>query len=181
MRAEAERVYVVDDDEAVRRSLAVLLAAAGYDVRCYACGDGFLEATRGGPFGCVVLDLSMPGRDGFSVQRELARRHDALPVVILTAHGDVSAAVQAMKRGAYDFIEKPCTGDEVLRAVAGAIGRGRALRERAEVAHAAAARIAMLSARETEVLEGSLQDDRTRSSPMTSGSARAPWKSTGAT
>lgn len=154
MRAEAERVYVVDDDEAVRQSLGMLLGAAGYEVRCYACGDTFLSAAADAPFGCAVLDMRMPGRDGLQVQRALTRRHAAFPVVMLTAHGDVAAAVQAMKEGASDFIEKPCTGDEILRAVASAIEHGRAVQEHAAAVESAAGRLAALSLREAEVLEG---------------------------
>lgn len=152
MSAERGVVYVVDDESVVRQSLGLLLGAEGYGVRGFACGESFLAAAGALPFGCVLLDLRMPGLDGLAVQRALAERRIGHPVVLVSAHGDVPAAVQAMKVGACDFIEKPFTGEEILRAVAGALDRGRASRDEAKEAAEAAERVASLSAREAEVL-----------------------------
>ena len=90
--------YVVDDEATVRRSLALLLRSAGFSVQDFDCGDAFLRAAPALPFGCVLLDLRMPGMDGLAVQREMAPRGVRLPVVIVTAHGDVALAVAGGKR-----------------------------------------------------------------------------------
>lgn len=154
MPAERGTIYVVDDEGAVRRSLRLLLGAEGYAVRTFDSGEAFLDAAPALPFGCVLLDLRMPGIDGLTVQRTLVERQQAHPIVLVTAHGDVPVAVQAMRAGACDIIEKPFTAEEILRAVAAALERGQSTRNEAEEAAEAASRIAMLSARESEVLFG---------------------------
>jgi two-component system response regulator FixJ len=154
MSAERGCVHVVDDEAAVRQSLDLLLGAEGYQVRTFPSGEAFLAAAPTLPFGCVLLDLRMPGLDGLAVQRALAERRSSHAVVLVTAHGDVQAAVQAMKSGACDFIEKPFSGAEILRAVADALDLGRASRDEAEEAAEAASRVAGLSGRESEVLHG---------------------------
>ena len=146
--------YVVDDEVAVRHSLELLLGAEGYRVRSFASGESLLEAAPALPFGCVLLDLRMPGLDGLAVQRLLSGQRLPHPVVLVTAHGEVPLAVEAMKAGAADFIEKPFTAEEILRAVAGALDRGRAARDEAVEATQAVARVATLSPREAEVLLG---------------------------
>ncbi len=105
-------------------------------------------------FGCVLLDLRMPGMDGLAVQREMAARGIKLPVVVVTAHGDVALAVQAMKAGACDFIEKPYDADVILQAAEAALARGDEERARARDAEEAASRVAALTPREAEVLQG---------------------------
>lgn len=155
MSPEGRFAYVVDDEVAIRGSLAWLLRAAGCDVRTFQDGRSFLEAAADRlPFGCVLLDLRMPVTDGLAVLRAMAERRLPHPVVFISAHGDVRAAVQAMKGGACDFIEKPFGGDEILRAVTGALARGSALEADARAAAEADARLATLSRRETEVLTG---------------------------
>ncbi|HEV7267781.1 MAG TPA: response regulator [Falsiroseomonas sp.] len=147
--------YVVDDGAAVRRSLSLLLRSAGYEVETFADGEAFLEAaTAELPFGCVLLDVRMPGLDGLSVQRRLSERRLPHPVIVISAHGDVPLAVQAMKAGACDFIEKPFEGEDILHAVEAALEHGSAAQAEAREAAEAAARIACLSAREGEVLQG---------------------------
>lgn len=146
--------YVVDDEATVRRSLALLLRSAGFSVRDFDCGDAFLRAAPALPFGCVLLDLRMPGMDGLAVQREMAPRGVRLPVVIVTAHGDVALAVQAMKAGACDFIEKPYDDETILQAAEAALARGDEERARTRDAEDAAARVAALTPREAEVLQG---------------------------
>lgn len=154
--------HVVDDDAAVRRSLALLLRSVGFSVRAYESGEAFLEAAEaaapggGLPFGCVLLDLRMPGMDGLAVQREMAVRGLGLPVVVVTAHGDVPLAVQAMRAGASDFIEKPYGGDAIIQAAEAALARGDEDRARAREAAEAAARVAALTPREADVLRGLL-------------------------
>jgi two-component system, LuxR family, response regulator FixJ len=150
-------VHVVDDDAAVRRSLALLLRSAGFAVETYESGDMFLRAAstpEGLRFGCVLLDLRMPGMDGFAVQREMAARGLGLPVVVVTAHGDVPLAVQAMRAGASDFIEKPYAGEAIIRAAEAAFARGEEERARSREAADAAARVSALTPREADVLRG---------------------------
>lgn len=155
MPDDARRGYVVDDEKAVRDSLGLLLHSAGYAVKSFETGDTFLEAAgQDLPFGCVVLDVRMPGTDGLQVQRILAARRLSHPVVMITAHGDVPLAVQAMKAGACDFIEKPFSGEDILRTVATALERVTCAQAEAQEAALAAARVAALSPRERDVLHG---------------------------
>lgn len=153
----ADRVaYVVDDEATVRRSLALLLRSAEFAVRDFECGDAFLREAAALPFGCVLLDLRMPGMDGLAVQREMVARGVKLPVVVVTAHGDVALAVQVMKAGACDFIEKPYDADVILQAAEAALARGDEERARSRDAADAASRVAALTPREAEVLQGLL-------------------------
>lgn len=155
MSPETRCVHVVDDEPPVRRSLALLLGAEGYAVETYGSGETFLEAASGQlEFGCVLLDLRLPGLDGLAVQRVLRERRLAHPVILITAHGDVPIAVQAMKLGASDFIEKPFSGEDIVRAVAAALERGCATQADVREVSEAAARLATLSCREAEVLQG---------------------------
>jgi len=148
-------VHVVDDHAAIRRSLALLLEAAGHSVVLHESGDAMLEAAEAGSLapGCIILDVRMPGRDGLAVMELLARQNSPLPVIIVTGHGDVPLAVRAMRAGARDFIEKPYSEDRILGAVEEALAAGRvAVDEQARTAEAGA-RIASLTPREGEVLE----------------------------
>jgi FixJ family two-component response regulator len=115
-------VFIVDDDDAVRRFLTGLIQSIDLRVEAYASAQAFLDAYRSGCPGCLLLDLRMPGMSGLELQRELAERAIDLQVVILTGHGNVPVAVQAMKAGAVDFIEKPFNNelllDRIQRAVA---------------------------------------------------------------
>ena len=110
-------VYIVDDDEGVRQSLAALLLARGYTARSFSGGEAFLaEAALDLP-GCVLLDLRMEGLSGLQVFQELGQRHSALKTVFLSAHGELSSAVAAVKQGAVDWLEKPCNETTLLAAV----------------------------------------------------------------
>ena len=146
-----EWIHVVDDDDAVRASLAAVLEAAGYRTRRFDTGVAFLDAVEAGAGGaCVVLDVKMPGLDGLEVQQRLRARSAALPVVIVTGHGDIPMAVQAMREGAADFLEKPVSRDQLLESVARAIaGEGVGARERPDIG----VRLEALTARERAVLE----------------------------
>jgi FixJ family two-component response regulator len=119
---EPATVTVVDDDEQVRESLAALIQSAGLHAECYASGQEFLDHYARPRPGCVVLDLRMPQRSGLEVLAELAARRVSVPVIMITGHGDIPAAVSAMKQGAVDFLEKPYRGaalmDSVRRAIA---------------------------------------------------------------
>ncbi len=155
---EANRtVHVVDDDEAIRRSIGFLLRKAGYAVETYAAGAVFLKAVSRETPGCVLLDVRMPELDGLEVQARLAQQGIAMPVVMLTGHGDVTLAVRAIKAGAIEFLEKPFERAALLGAIEAALdqltraGRGQL------AAADAVVRLAALTAREGEVLGGMVQ------------------------
>ncbi|MCS3743339.1 MULTISPECIES: response regulator transcription factor [unclassified Rhizobium] len=145
-------VYVVDDDPAIRRSLERLLDAVGFRVVSYATPAGFLGVADDLAMGCVLLDLRMPEMDGFEVQARLLLINPDLPVIVITAQGDVQTAVRAMKAGAVDFIEKPYSDDVLVAAIESALKTGAAT-GRADDISAAALLIDTLSPREREVLE----------------------------
>jgi two-component system response regulator FixJ len=145
-------VHVIDDDAAVRRSLERLLDAAGLRAVSYDSPLAFLRVARGLPAGCVLLDLQMPGMDGLDVQAHLNDHGVSLPVVVMTAHGDVASAVRAMKAGAVDFLEKPFDDKTLLRAIEVALSKDGTLDRQREAVHAAQ-RIKALSPRERQVLD----------------------------
>lgn len=127
------RVFIVDDDDAVRDSLSLLVQLEGYEVESFAGADEFLAAVERGRPDCAVIDVNMPGMDGLELQRELARRGNRLPIIFLTGYADPSANRRAVRGGAVDFLTKPVTGENLLRAIAAAIaaeehGRARSPR-----------------------------------------------------
>lgn len=148
-------VHVVDDDTAVRRSLAMLLRSAGHQVETYASAEALLqaaEAAGGLAQGCIVLDVRMPGMDGLSLMEVLSRRDIRLPVVMVTGHGDVPLAVRAMRAGALDFVEKPYSEERILEAVGAALSSSREADRQRQLTVQAQAKVAALSPREREVL-----------------------------
>lgn len=152
-RAEPPTVFIVDDDAAVRDSLALLLDLKGWRTRSFASAESFLAALESSWSGCVVADLRMPGMDGAALQAELARRAPGLPVIVVTAHGDITAARATLKAGAVDFIEKPIDDAQLFDAVAAALERGHEWREDASREAERAERLARLTEREREVLD----------------------------
>ncbi|HWI75619.1 MAG TPA: response regulator transcription factor, partial [Sphingomicrobium sp.] len=110
-------VHLVDDDEAIRRSVGFMLKTSGFTVRTYESGIELMKAASDLETGCILLDIRMPGMDGLEVQKALRDKGVGLPVIIMTGHGDVSLAVQAMKAGAVDFIEKPFEKAVLLSAI----------------------------------------------------------------
>lgn len=148
-----QTIFIVDDDEMVRDSLAALLKAAGLDVKTYGSARDFLKDFSAPQSGCLLLDVSMPEMDGLELQRELAARKISLPVIIITGHGDVPLAVKAMKAGALDFIEKPHVNEVILDCIQHALERSAAARRAESSAEGAAGRLALLTPREREVLE----------------------------
>ena len=146
-------VAIVDDDPGVRDSLTVLLNASGYQTREFASAEAFLREPLEGNPACVIVDLRLPGIDGLTLQAEMGRRGLVLPVIVVTAHGDVASARQALRNGAVDFLEKPIDNDELLTAVRNAIeGRDRAQLERAADARATLL-LGSLTQREREVYD----------------------------
>lgn len=149
-----QRVYLVDDEEAVRRSVSFLLRTSGFHVELFASGTDFLREAKNLAPGCVLLDVRMPEMDGLAVQRELVARGVMLPVIVLTGHGDISTAVQAMKDGAVDFLEKPFEKAALLGALESGFARLGAVGDEADAARAAQQRLGALTARERDVLGG---------------------------
>lgn len=145
-------VHVVDDDEGVRESLRVLLEMAGFTVRTHPNAAALLAVVRE-TIGCVLTDVRMPGIDGIELQRRLARSGINLPVILMTAHGGVRTAVNGMKAGAVDFLEKPFGDDQLFSAVRRALERSRRQQARKSIAAEASAKLATLTARERDVLE----------------------------
>ncbi|HEV2603718.1 MAG TPA: response regulator FixJ [Microvirga sp.] len=147
-------VHVVDDDVAVRQSLSFLLASDGLPVRLHESASAFLETVREAPSGCILTDVRMPGIDGIAFLRHLKERGIALPVIVMTGHADVPLAVEAMKEGAIDFIEKPFDDDLLLAAIRTALKRQEQSAERDAQWNEVRARLETLSERERQVLEG---------------------------
>ena len=151
--AEEPLVHVVDDDASVRESLTMLLESAGFSVRAYDSAPAFLVAASDRRAGCVLTDVQMPGLDGLELQRQLAERGIRLPVIVMTGHGDVPIAVEALKAGATDFLEKPFEDDQLLAAIGNAITVSRREHDAAEAVAGITARLATLTPREREVLD----------------------------
>ncbi len=145
-------VFIIDDDASVRKSLSRLLRSAGFEVEVFASANLFLEREHYDGIGCIVLDVRMPGISGIDLQDELSKADYSMPIIFITGHGNIPMGVQAMKKGAVDFLAKPFDDEELLQAVREAIEKdtqGRA--EYAEV-HDIRGRIALLTAREFDVL-----------------------------
>lgn len=150
-------VHLVDDDEAIRRSASFMLKTSGFLVQTYESGVELLRKASSLEPGCILLDIRMPGMDGLEVQQKLQQSGVALPVVIMTGHGDVTLAVQAMKAGAVDFIEKPFEKAVLLSALEDAFQRLERGEATADRSRDAATRLQALTAREREVLDGLAQ------------------------
>jgi two-component system response regulator FixJ len=154
MPSDRAVVHVIDDDEAARQSLAFLLGTAGIAVQTYESAVAFLKAVTEVKAGCIITDVRMPGISGIDLLRRLNELRLEIPVIVITGHGDVPLAVEAMKIGAADFLEKPFDDEMLLASVRSALDRrDRDRRRRAERGEIER-RLAMLSNRERDVLEG---------------------------
>lgn len=145
-------VYVVDDDPGARQAIVWMLESAGREVQAFDSGEEFLAAYRPERTGCLVLDLRLRGMTGLALQDELARRGIALPVIMMTGYAEVSAAVEALQRGAIDFIEKPIDDARLLERIETALALDAERRRRERLRRACAARIERLTRREREVM-----------------------------
>ena len=148
------KVYVIDDDAAMRDSLNFLLGAAGFDVTMFDTATKFLNVLPRLDFGCVVSDVRMPGIDGIELLKRMKALTSRFPIVIITGHGDVPLAVEAMKLGAVDFLEKPFEDDRLIAMIDAAIRQGDSAARDQAVTRDLAARIASLSPRERQVMDG---------------------------
>ena len=145
-------VFIVDDDAAVLKSLARLLRSARLDVLAFGSPQEFLERHDPRAPGCLVLDLAMPGLNGLELQAALMAKGSTIPIIFLTGHGDIPTSVQAMKRGALDFLTKPVKDDDLLQSVKAAIEQDRTARQARAELDDIQARLATLTQREREVL-----------------------------
>lgn len=154
MGSSERLVYLVDDEEAIRRSAGFMLKTSGYAVKPFASGVEFLKEAGHLAPGCVLLDVRMPEIDGLQVQRQLRDRGLLFPVIVMTGHGDISVAVQAMKAGAVDFIEKPFEKAVLLAAIEDGLMRIEHADKTRARAEEARVRLQALTPREREVLDG---------------------------
>jgi FixJ family two-component response regulator len=145
-------VFVVDDDASVCEALSSLLRAVGWQVQTFASAAGFLEFRRPDLAACLVLDVRLPGASGLDLQRELAARGDALPIIFMSSHGDIPMTVQAMKAGAVEFLPKPFREENLLAVIDVAIERDAAARVDRSQRAGVRERIGSLSMREHEVM-----------------------------
>jgi len=146
-------VFVIDDDAAVRRFLSGLIRSIELPVKTFASARNFLDFLEPNMRGCIVLDIRMPGMGGLELQQELARRTVVLPVIFLTAHGDVQVAVRAMKAGAFDFIEKPFSNELLLNCIQKAMAEGLHAASTHDKRQEVARRKETLTPREHEVMQ----------------------------
>jgi two-component system response regulator FixJ len=147
-----QEIFIVDDDAGVRRSLRALLESTHFVVRDYPSAKAFLaENIKAG--GCLIVDIRMPEMSGLELQEEVVKRAIALPVIIITGHGDVPLAVRAMRAGAIDFLEKPFDDEALFASVRRGLETGRLERNRTAEAQAALELISLLTPRERQVLE----------------------------
>jgi two-component system response regulator FixJ len=152
--SDANLVHIIDDDEAVRDSLAFLLRAAEFNVVTYPSATHFLESLTRDIDGCVITDVRMPDMSGLELLRRLRGLSCMIPVVVMTGHGDIQLAVEAMKAGAVEFLEKPFDDERVLAAMRSALDARRAQSERTGRRKEVEERLDSLSQRERQVLDG---------------------------
>lgn len=145
-------VFVIDDEEAVRDSIRMLLERRGYRASVFASADAFLRRLTPSASGCIVSDVRLNGTSGLDLQGKLRERGSALPIILITGHGDIDMAVLAIKRGAFDFIEKPFDDKRLYQSVADALAEGRQDQARWEAVAVLKTRIAELSERQREVM-----------------------------
>lgn len=149
----AQKVFLVDDDEAVRDALQLLLNASGLQVLAFATAESFLEYYKPDYPGCLLLDIRMPGMSGLQLQETLLAQHIRLPIIFITAHGDIPTAVDAVKKGAVQFIEKPFDDNRLLCLVFDALKLDARLRHHAAKDASLEARLLTLTRRERQVLD----------------------------
>ena len=151
MTSTAPTIHIVDDDASFRTSMSRLLRASGYQTALYESGDAFLEQPPADEAGCILLDLQMSGVQGFELQEHLAKIGNILPIVFLTAHGDIRAGVQAIKAGAEDFLPKPVAREALFECVERALARNVEQREQQDRLSAMRSLVKRLTPREAEV------------------------------
>jgi FixJ family two-component response regulator len=152
MKKETSRVFVVDDDPSVRRGLDRLIRSAGLLVETFASADAFLEhPCTNGP-SCLILDIRMPGTTGMELQEKLLSRDDNMPIIFITGHGDIPLAVEAIKKGAIDFLSKPFNDRDLFDAIDEALAKSSIMQTHRADQDAIRCRIDLLTKRESEIL-----------------------------
>ena len=152
MKLAKQIVFVVDDDVAIREALASLIGSVGLPVECFASPQEFLRSRQCDCPSCLILDVRMPGLSGFELHRELVRAERQIPIIFVTAHGDIPMAVQAMKEGAIDFLAKPFREEELLEAIWKALERDAAARVRRAEVGEIRGKVAQLTARQRQIM-----------------------------
>jgi len=148
-----QTVYVVEDDEAVRDSLELLLKSDGKPVHTFESATDFLKDYSDKMAGCIVLDIRMPGMDGMELQKKLNDKHSILPIIFVTGHGDVPMAVDAMKEGAVDFIQKPYREEALLEKIEAALAQDLEQRKTLDEKQEIIRRVKSLTPREHEIMD----------------------------
>ena len=148
-----QTVFIVDDDFAIRDAMGLLMETVGLDCEVFESANDFLEQLPEDRPGCLVLDIRMPGMSGLELQEQLARRHSTLPIIFITGHGDVPMAVEAIKNGAIDFIQKPFRDQELLDRIGEALKTDQSRRSELEASAGIQQRVELLTKREREVLD----------------------------
>ena len=146
-------VYIVDDDQAIRHAMGLLLKSVGLQHEMFTSADEFLELQSGNNNGCLVLDIRMPGLSGLELQQKLIEMGSSLPIIFISGHGDIPMAVEAMQKGAFDFIQKPFRDQELLDRISEALSTAREREEEREQRLDVQDRIDTLTKREHEVLD----------------------------
>jgi two-component system, LuxR family, response regulator FixJ len=146
-------IFVIDDDASVRKSLARLLDSAGFSTESFASADEFLKRERFEGIGCIILDVRMPGLSGMDLQEELNKADYGMPIIFVTGHGDIPMSVQAMKKGAVDFLPKPFDEDQLLDALRKAIEKDMQAKAERAGARDILGRMEQLTPREYEILQ----------------------------
>lgn len=172
MLATETMVFVIDDDDAVREGLEELMGSVGLNTQTFSSAEEFLNDYREERRGCLLLDVRMPGMSGLKLQDELNRRGAVLPILFLTGHGDIPMAVEALKKGATDFIEKPAGGQYLLEKVYEAIKESDRQQEVSGKKRALESKLSLLTPREREVLDHIKQGERVKSISMEMGLCR---------
>jgi len=150
----SDLVHIIDDDDALRDSLSFLLSSVGIKTKSYETATGYSNDPERGACGCILTDVRMPGMSGIDLLRKLKSDGIAVPVIVMTGHGDVPLAVEAMKLGALDFVEKPFNDDALIASVRSALGEAKRHSVHEEERKEIDARLAQLTARERQVLDG---------------------------
>ena len=150
----SELVHIIDDDDALRDSLSFLLSSVGIKTKSYETATGYSNDPERGACGCILTDVRMPGMSGIDLLRKLKSDGITVPVIVMTGHGDVPLAVEAMKLGALDFVEKPFNDDALIASVRSALGEAKRHSVHEEERKDIDARLAQLTARERQVLDG---------------------------
>lgn len=147
-----QTVFIIDDDASIRKSLSRLLRSVGYTTETFASAEEFLGREHFDGVGCILLDVKMPGLSGTDLQEELSKADYHMPIIFITGHGDIPMSVQAMKKGAVDFLAKPFDDEQLLQAVRTAIGKDREARALHAEVREVRRRIELLTPREKEML-----------------------------